>query len=154
MRLVRRMVGTPCAAEDLVQDVFVGLLRGNGLGQADNARAYLARCATNTALDHLRRERMRARYTVEGSPCEPEAACSAPLQDAVVQGRQELALLRRTIDELPPKCRVVFLLSREHGLTMKEIAARLGISEKTVEKHILRAMIQCRQALHAIGRPV
>jgi RNA polymerase sigma-70 factor (ECF subfamily) len=93
-------------------------------------------------------------HTVEGSPSELEATCSAPLQDAVVQGRQELALLHRTIDELPPKCRVVFLLSREHGLTMKEIAARLGISEKTVEKHILRAMTQCRQALHAVGRPV
>lgn len=154
MRLVRRMVGSPCVAEDLVQDVFVGLLRGSALGQADNTRAYLARCATNTALDHLRRERMRARHTTEGNLAGPEAACSAPLPDAVLQGRQELAFLRRTIEELPPKCRVVFLLSREHGLTMKEIAARLGISEKTVEKHILRAMTQCRRALHAVGRPV
>lgn len=151
MRLIRRVVGNPATAEDLVQDVFVNLLRGNGLSGADNSNSYLARCATNIALDHMRRERARARYM---SPVEisDTQASLAPLQDAVLQGRQELDLLRRTVDTLPPKCRVVFLLSREHGLTMKEISARIGISERTVEKHILRAMTACRAALRTIGR--
>jgi hypothetical protein len=44
-------------------------------------------------------------------------ACSRPQPDAIVQGRQELAVLRRVIGQLPVKCRTVFLLSREHGLT-------------------------------------
>lgn len=153
MRLVARMVGNPGTAEDLVQDVFVNLLRGGPLTKADNSSAYIARCATNIALDHLRRERARARYLSAAELTDAEASTS-PLQDAVLQGRQELELLRRTISGLPPKCRVVFLLSRDHGLTMKEIAARLRISESTVEKHILRAMTECRAALRAAGRHV
>lgn len=153
MRLIRRVVGNPSTAEDLVQDVFLNLLRGNGLGAADNSQSYLARCATNIALDHLRRERARARYLSSSELSDAEAS-QAPLQDAVLQGRQELDLLRRAVDALPPKCRVVFLLSRDHDLTMKEIAARLGISEKTVEKHILRAMTACRAALRDAGRDI
>ncbi len=152
-RLIRRVVGNPAAAEDLVQDVFVNLLRGSGLGAADNSRSYLARCATNIALDHLRRERARARYLSSAELSGAEAG-SEPLPDAVLQGRQEIALLHRTVDGLPPKCRAVFLLSRDHGLTMREIGARLGISPKTVEKHLLRAMTECRQAMRTAGREV
>ncbi|GLK73521.1 DNA-directed RNA polymerase sigma-70 factor [Ancylobacter dichloromethanicus] len=154
MRAMRRLVGSPNTAEDLVQDVFVGLLRGSAFADAENKQAYLARCATNMALDHLRRERARARYLCGSDLSDCEVACTAPLPDETLQGVQELALLRRTVDQLPPKCRVVFLLSRDHGLTMREIAARLGLSEKTVEKHIARAMTQCRQALRAAGRPL
>ncbi|QFR34943.1 sigma-70 family RNA polymerase sigma factor [Ancylobacter sp. TS-1] len=154
MRGIRRLVGSPTTAEDLVQDLFVGLLRGNAFADAENKQAYLARCATNMALDHLRRERKRERYICGRCISDCEVACPVPLQDEVLQGVQELALLRRTIDELPPKCRAVFRLSREHGLTMKEIAARLGLSEKTVEKHIARAMVQCREVLRAAGRAI
>lgn len=153
MRLIRRLVGNPSAAEDLVQDVFVNVLRSSHDQQVDNAQAYLSRCATNVALDHLRRERSRARYA-SSDELSGDEVCAAPLQDDVVQGRQELELLRRAIEELPPICKAVFLLSRDHGLTMREISERLGISPKTVEKHIQRAMTACRQTLRAAGRNV
>lgn len=153
MRLVRRLVGNPSTAEDLVQDVFVNVLRVSREQQVDNAQAYLSRCATNIALDHLRRERARARYT-SSDELSGHEACAAPLQDAIVQGRQELNLLRETIEGLPPICKAVFLLSRDHGLTMREISERLGISPKTVEKHIKRAMSACRKALRAAGRDI
>jgi len=70
----------------------------------------------------------------------------------VLQSRQELELLRQAIEQLPPVCKAVFLLSRDHGLSMREIAERLDIKPKTVEKHIQRAMTTCRQALRAAGR--
>lgn len=153
MGLVRRLVGSPSAAEDLVQDVFVNVLRGARQGEVDNPRAYLSRCATNVALDHLRRERVRTRIAPAEALTGSEI-CAAPLQDAIVQGRQELELLQEAVESLPPMCKAVFLLSRDHGLTMREIAERLGISAKTVEKHIQRAMTSCRQALRAAGRNV
>lgn len=151
-RFVRRLVGNRAAAEDLVQDAFLNLLRAQ-TAEIGCTRAYLSRTARNLAIDHLRRERAQARRHDDAGLVDA-AVCDRPSPEAVVQARQEFAALLRVIDRLPVKCRVVFLLSREHGLTMKEIAQRLGIAEKTVEKHLMRAMVDCRRELRAIGREV
>jgi RNA polymerase sigma-70 factor (ECF subfamily) len=55
--------------------------------------------------------------------------------------------LAKHVAELPEKCRIVFQLSREEGLSQKEIALRTGISEKTVEGHISRALQALRTNL-------
>lgn len=55
--------------------------------------------------------------------------------------------IEQIMGELPPKCREVFLLSRSKGLKNREIAARLDISEKVVEKHIARALKRFREGL-------
>jgi RNA polymerase sigma-70 factor (ECF subfamily) len=153
MRLVRRIVGNPATAEDVVQDTFLNLLRKPPCGHVENSRAYLTRSAANLAIDHLRREQTRERHVSDGVRLEGEP-CPQPLPDAVLQSRQELAILYLAVNELPTKCRAVFLLHRQHGLTMREIAAQVGISEKTVEKHLMRAMVHCRSRLRLAGRPV
>ena len=56
--------------------------------------------------------------------------------DETVNSTQELELLARVIASLPDKCREVLTLRKIHGLPHKQIAARLGIAEHTVEKHI------------------
>jgi RNA polymerase sigma-70 factor (ECF subfamily) len=150
---VKRLVGNRATADDLVHDAFLNLLRGTQTAEIENSRSYLTRTAKNLAIDHLRRQRSRSLYTGELGLADV-AVCDQPLPDAVVQGRQELAALLAVIDRLPTKCRVVFLLSRDHGLTMRQIAERLGITEKTVEKHLMRAMVDCRRELRAIGRAV
>lgn len=154
-RLVRRVghvVRCRTEAEDLVQDVFLNVLRRDIRLDIHSPRNYLSRAATNAALDHLRRQRVRE--AVLGRHCEDagDAAAQQPGTEAIVQSRQELALLNRAVDELPTKCRIAFLLSRDHGLTMREIAGRMNISEKTVEKHLLKAMTRCRASLRAAGR--
>ena len=77
-----------------------------------------------------------------------------PAADQVVAARQELDILRQAVGDLPDKCRTVFVLYRGRGLTMRQIAERLGISEKTVEKHIAKAMLHCRGRLRLAGRRV
>ncbi|MFT3691484.1 sigma-70 family RNA polymerase sigma factor [Paenirhodobacter sp.] len=153
LRRVRHVVRCRTEAEDLVQEVFVNLLRGEDRLSVGSPRNYLARAATNAALDHLRRQQVREAVLDHGR-CAASVAAPQPGAEAIVQSRQELAILHRAIDGLPVKCRVVFLLSREHGLTMREIAGRLGISEKTVEKHLLKAMTRLRAALRAAGRDI
>ncbi len=152
-QFVRRLVRNRATAEDLVQDAFVNLLRGARTSEVEHSRFYLTRTARNLAIDYLRRERMRSQYSRELNASDI-SVCDQPLPDAVLQGRQEVAILRTVIDRLPPKCRSVFILFREHGLSMKQIAERLQISEKTVEKHVVRAMVDCRRELRAIGRDV
>ena len=55
--------------------------------------------------------------------------------------------IRKEIDNLPPKCREVFILSKIDGLKYKEIALKLNISTKTIENHMTRALKQIREAL-------
>jgi RNA polymerase sigma-70 factor (ECF subfamily) len=74
------------------------------------------------------------------------AASDRPQLDQVA-ARQALATLKQTIIALPPKCRLVFMLSRFDGMQNQAIAQKLDISIKMVEKHIARAMVACRAAV-------
>lgn len=151
-RFVRQRTGSASLADDIVQEAWI---RANATGAAmpDNPRAYLYRMAENLTVDHLRRQSAQALKAADTAPPE-DLACPTPAPDAVVAAREELAILTEAVRELPEKCRLVFLLYRGRGLTMRQIAGRLGISEKTVEKHIARAMVHCRQRLRDAGRTV
>ncbi|ABC22239.1 RNA polymerase sigma factor [Rhodospirillum rubrum] len=147
--IVRR-TGSPSLAADVVQDTWVRAASAE-IAMPDNVRAYLYRMAANLAIDHLRRDGARARGLCEETLLE-DIPSAEPAVDRVVAARQELAILSRAVAELPEKCRIVFLLYRGRGLTMKQVAARLGISEKAVEKHIARAMVHCRKRMIDAGR--
>jgi len=64
--------------------------------------------------------------------------------------RYRLRILAAAVDDLPPRCREVFLMSRLDGLGNGEIAGRLGISRNMVEKHIIKAMMHCRRRLDTL----
>jgi len=149
---VLRRVGCPAAAADVVQDVW---LRSSQTAPAEpilNARAYLYRVAANLATDHLRRQRLHSRHIADDDPTAVPSAQPGP--DLALASREEYAILREAIRDLPDKCRTAFLLSRDGGLTMRQIADRLGISDKTVEKHIAKALLHCRRRLREAGRHV
>lgn len=154
VRRVRHVVRCRTDAEDLVQDIFLNVLRRKDPLVVQSPRNYLARAATNAALDHIRRQRVRDAILNHRGDDAADAAAQQPGAEAILQSRQELAILHDAIEKLPTKCRVVFVLSREHGLTMRDIARHLGISDKTVEKHLLKALTRCRAALRSAGREI
>jgi RNA polymerase sigma factor (sigma-70 family) len=149
---VLHKVGCPTMAADIVQDVWLRAA-AQSVEPVRNPRAYLYRVAGNLAVDRLRAETAHARHVRGGGLPESVPSLSPPA-DRIVQARQEFDILRAAVRELPARCRAVFLLYRGHGLTMRQVAARLGISEKTVEKHIAKAMVHCRNRLRAAGRRV
>ncbi|KDE38787.1 Sigma factor, ECF subfamily [Nitrincola lacisaponensis] len=160
-RFIRQRTGSSSIAEDVVQETWI---RANTTSTPlpDNPRAYLYRMAGNLAIDHIRRQKTweRALPSVnkeENDYCEADTedlpnTSPDPVEVAISQ--QELEALNAAIRELPDKCREVFLLYRGHGLSMREIATLLVISEKTVEKHIARAMVHCRSRLREVGRNI
>jgi RNA polymerase sigma-70 factor (ECF subfamily) len=134
---VRRRVGRQ-EAEDVVQDVYLHLIQRGTTATLEQPRAYLYRIAANLAVDFARRAKTRLRYagdvfgldTNAVAPANPEAVTGASL---------ELARLDAFLSNLPPLCRDAFLLNRIEGLTRAEIAGRLGVSVRTIDRYMVRA---------------
>jgi RNA polymerase sigma-70 factor (ECF subfamily) len=143
--LARRHVG-PADAEDVVQEAYLRLLELENAGHIADVRGYLYRIATNVAIELLRKRKTRSTCLVEDVAFEAVAAGGAsPFATAV----EEALLVRRvqSLEGLPRGCCETFLLSRLYGLTFPEIAQRLGISLRTVNRHISRTIDHLRSAL-------
>jgi len=131
-------------AQDLVQESYLILSRAAAEQAIEQPRGFLYRTANNLALDHLRHHKVVARHAeLESQDDEPET--SSIEQD--LSQAQWLALLRQAIDELPPRCRDAFILHKVRGLSYRETAGMLGISESAVEKHIIKGLQHCRKRL-------
>jgi RNA polymerase sigma-70 factor (ECF subfamily) len=117
--------------------------RRGSLAQESSVQAYLFRSTRNRALNHVRHERVERKSEPELMR-QTEMSASAPSQ--LVEEEIEVAL-RTAILELPERCREVFELSRTHGLKYAEIATTLGISVKTVEAQMGKALRSLRVKL-------
>lgn len=131
-------------AEELVQDVLVRVWsRREQLAETD-LLPYLYRSTANAAISRLRQERAMQRRDAE-LKTRMEGEFTPPHEPV-----EELASrVREAIDALPERCRLVFLLSRDAGLSYPAIAERLGISVKTVENQMVKALRLLRLALQA-----
>ncbi|MGH8315329.1 MAG: RNA polymerase sigma factor [Steroidobacterales bacterium] len=146
-RHLASMVASQEDAADLVQDSYFRLVRHGNLMQIDAmARAFLFETATNLARDHLRRRRTRP-------PSEPldefEPPGDAPSPERQFALAETLAAIREAIVRLPPICRDVFLLSRFRDRTYVQIAEELGISTRSVDRHMASAMAELERVVGA-----
>lgn len=141
-RLLRRNLRLPAAeADDIVQDTWLRILRAPP-AEVDHPRAFLSRVALNLFRDRRRRERLRdeKRHLL--------AANDHPTPGAHALQEQEAdRLLEQIIADLPEGLRDTFLLSRFRRMSNHDIATHLGISVKTVEWRIGKAMEQCMMKL-------
>ena len=138
-------------AADVVQETYVRVLSLENPYAILQPRAFLYKTALNLTIDAFRRRRLRAERTVELQTVE-HLPSQLPDQEAVVESKQRVEILRRAIDELPPKCRHVFLLHKFQSLPHAVIAERLGISKNMVEKHVMKAMAHCRKRLDDVAK--
>jgi len=150
-RFLARMLRCEETAAEVAQEAWLRMIRLAPGRTVDEPRAYLFQVAANAARDRMARERTRV-SVVDGRPVPEAVPCPEPDAETAALARERLSLLADAVDELPPRCREVFLMSRLDGLANGEIAARLGISRNMVEKHIVRAMLHCRRRLDAAGK--
>jgi RNA polymerase sigma factor (sigma-70 family) len=139
----RRRVGCQ-QAEDVVQDAFLHLLQRGTAATLEQPRPYLFRIAANLAVDLARKTEVRLRYAGEGFALACNAAAPAS-PEAAAGGAMELRRLQTSLAELPPLCRDAFLLNRVEELTHAEIAARLGVSVRTIDRHMVKAWEHLRR---------
>lgn len=149
---LRHSLSSTSDVDDIMQETYARLLRTRERGGIASAKGLLFAVARNAVRDLLRH-----RATVCLEPI-TEMADSSVLQDSTditesVSRRQELELLSDAIRALPTRCREVLLLRKIQGLSQKEIATRLGISENTVETLIARGVRRCRDNVYAAINP-
>lgn len=129
-------------AEDLVQEAYARLLQLPDPALLDNPRAFLYQTAANLAVDLQRKASVRERVHCPAQVNDVEldtAADVGVLPEARLIQQQELRQLNAILLELPELTRYAFVLHRLEGLTHKEIARRLGISECGSERRIAKA---------------
>lgn len=145
-RTAYRYLSDKVIAEDIVQEVFFELWkRRDSLEINISLPAYLRRSVVNKSLNYIRDNRRTVAVAEPGQYLSQSSAAPA------VSAAELQAVLRKGIDELPDKCREAFLLSRHEELSYKEIAEKLDISVKTVEKHIAKGLAHLRVVLRAHG---
>jgi RNA polymerase sigma factor (sigma-70 family) len=125
--------------DDLVQETYATLARKDDISSIQNPRAYAFQVARSILLQQLRRARIVAFDTLTDLDQFDEAAdMPSPEQHAIA--RDEYARVVQAIAAMPPQTRRAFHLRRVEGLSQREIAAQLDVSENVVEKHIMRGI--------------
>ncbi|GAA5236608.1 sigma-70 family RNA polymerase sigma factor [Verticiella sediminum] len=139
--LLRRKLRCTADAADLAHDVFVRLLiKPRSFDSHEGTRAYLSTMARGLCTDLWRRRQIEQAW-LDALAAQPAAHVpSAEVCATVLETLYQLdALLRR----LPHRAADAFLLAMVHELPDREIAARLGVSERTVRNHVARALLAC-----------
>ena len=142
------IVKDSAAAEEIVQTVFLKLWeKRTTLNITVSLKAYLYKAVYHESINHLKHEKVRMKHSEHHLYISRE---EAPVESMAFQeeGNEELSeRLTKALDQLPEKCRMVFYLSRFEELKYKDIADRLGISIKTVEAHMGKALKTLRLQL-------
>lgn len=136
-------------ARDVAQEAYVRLLRMSSPDTISYLRAFLFKTAANIAIDRLRSRRSEARaLEAELRAQHP----GVPSLERSVAAAEELQQLATYVDELPPRCRQVFLLRRLHDLSAAEISSQLNIPERTVRHYVVEAIVYCRGRMDSANR--
>lgn len=138
---------------DLRQDVYVRVYEAAEAGLPNSPKAFLFAVARNLLIDRARHQQVAAIVALAPSgelPDHVDELC--PERHAM--GRQDMRCLEQAFSNLPPKCREVVELRKFAGLSQRDVAAHMGISEGTVEKHITKGIRFLAAALGECGNNV
>jgi RNA polymerase sigma factor (sigma-70 family) len=136
--------------EDLIQETYVRVYSLPDYEHVDSPKAYLFTIARHLAIERARRRRSQATDTVEDFEALNISSTDSPV-DAQIDARRRFESFCLAVDSLPPVCRRAFVLRKVYKLSHSEIAEVLGISPSTIEKHVLKGLIRCRNYLRERG---
>lgn len=151
VRYLRRTWPRPHEVDDLRQDIYIRIYEAAAKSRPHSPKSFLFSTARHLMADRLRRQRIVSidavgdldTLNVLVEDLSPEHRASA---------HQDLRRLAQALDELPPKCRETVWLRRVDDIPQREVATILGITEKTVEKHVMKGMKLLARALFGAER--
>ena len=147
MRFLSRRWHNSRDVEDLCHDIYVRVYEAAKKEIPSPAKPFVFAIARNLLINRARREHIVAiesmadveALNVSGDDISPERNVSA---------REELARLQTALDQLPRRCREAVILRKIEGLSRREIAARMGITEQTVNRHLTDGMYALAETLY------
>ena len=145
---VRYFVRSKEEAEEIVSDVFFDVWQNrNKIGEIQNLKAWLMTITHNRTISFLRKKNY-SDSTISWDEM-GDYAMPGDLQtpDEQIISQEEMGRINNIINNLPPKCRQVFVLAKIEKLLYKDIADILGISVKTINIHVAKALEQISGAL-------
>lgn len=132
-----RIVNDSDLAEDIVADTFSKLWQKVESGfEVENFQSYIYRAVRNNCITYLNHQ--TETISLDNIP---------EINEDIIDTSERDAKIWKAIDELPEKCRKVFLLSKRDGLSNEEIAEEMGISIKTVKNQMTKAFSRLRESL-------
>ena len=123
------------AAKDVVQGVFIKFWeKRSGLDIKTSEKSYLCRMTINEAISYLRKEKKHLHDEIAFDLSDHQNS-----EGDVIQ-TEAITTIHKAIDTLPPRCQLIFKMSRFEEMTYKQIATQLEISQKTVEHQMGKAL--------------
>lgn len=146
VRYFERRMPVETDAQDLAHETLMRLAR-QPLETIRQPEAYLFQTAANVLRDQWRKD--TARHTDRHASFSDDLPGleTSPSEERIYEGQDALRRLTIALNSLPPRGRSMFVLHRYAGLSYSEIARRFGVSVSSVEKHLMRALLQLKHAM-------
>jgi RNA polymerase sigma factor (sigma-70 family) len=148
---LRRWTGHSQDIDDVIQEAYCRLSALESIAHIGSGRAYLYQTVRNIVLEQARHAKIVRIDNVWDM--NSVSMDESPALDRVVGGARELQRVGELIDQLPAKCRRVFVMRRIHGESQRDIARTFGISESAVEKQAMRGLKLILKALEGDAVP-
>lgn len=135
--------------DDIVQETFIKSYEADLKQDIQYERTYMLRTARNLALNHVSRASERCNVSMDD--CETDANLMGAQLETLFESKERFFHFCRATDMLSNEVKRVFILKKVYGLSQKEIASRLGISESMVEKHVAKGLQKCSSILERLN---
>lgn len=139
MRFLRRNWRDHGEIADLRQEIYVRVYEAARRERLYPVKPFLFVTGRNLMIDRLRQRNVVKIETMDEIAW-LDVSDAEPGPEQRVAARQELRRMQAALDELPPRCREVIVLRRVHGFSQREVAAKMGIKEETVENQVVKGM--------------
>ena len=147
-RLVRAVgaIVNPDDIEDIVQEAFIKSYEAQLNQEIRFERTYMLKTARNLALNHVTKASSQLNQSMEDMDHLPQELVGHSLEKNV-ESKERFIHFCRATDTLSPDVKRVFLLKKVYGMSQRDIAELVGISESTVEKHVAKGLMLCARYL-------